>query len=191
MPWARKASTGSIVSTLPTSPVDGQIILYQASGAMAASGIIWQFRYNSSSSSTYKWEFVGGSDLSNAIDTNQSITTSGWQNLATDGPSITIPLAGDYSIAINAQQSTSDGNAQTTAIGFVSGDNNPPSTNQAIFHPIYNTNAQTGYCEFNFNRLITGVSALTSYKIRYYVNSSTSGHSFQNRKISIVPVRVG
>lgn len=181
----------AFVSTLPSAPINGQEIYYQASGAMAASGIIWHFRYNSASSSDYKWEFVGGSNFSSTVDTTQSITTSGWQNLATDGPSITVPIAGDYLITIDAQKSTTDGNAQTTAIGFVSGNNAPPSTNQAIFHPVYNINAQSGYCQFYMNRIVTEVPALTSYKIRYYVNSSTSGHSFQNRKISIVPVRVG
>lgn len=39
----------------PTSPVDGQEWVWLYGGAIS-----WKFRYNASSSSPYKWEFIGG-----------------------------------------------------------------------------------------------------------------------------------
>lgn len=187
MPWIRKPPI-SYVTSLPSSPIDGQEVYYAAS---TANGVIWHLRYRSGSASSYKWEFLGGPNLTGAVDTLEGNSTTGWQNLATDGPSITLPLAGDYLIGVGALQSTSDGNAQVTAIGFASGNTTPASTDQAIFQPIFAANAQTGYCQFYLERNVTGVAASTSYKLRYYVANASSGHNFSNRRITALPVRVG
>lgn len=188
MPWNRFAEDLEPGTALPSNPVDGQKFAYIAD---ATNGVIWHLRYRSASASIYKWEFVGGPNLSSAVDTLQQNTTTGWQNLATDGPSVTLPLAGDYLISIGALQSTSDGNAQVAAIGFASGNTTPASTDQAIFHPIWAANAQTGYCQFYLERNVTGVSASTAYKLRYFVANAASGHNFLNRRITAAPVRVG
>lgn len=52
----KAAGVGSLSSTPPGSPVDGQL-WYQG---VATGGAVWAFRYNAGSSSAYKWEFVGG-----------------------------------------------------------------------------------------------------------------------------------
>ena len=54
------AGPSDIVTSLPGSPIDGQIIYYNAD---ATNGNVWHLRYRSASSSAYKWEFVGGSRL--------------------------------------------------------------------------------------------------------------------------------
>lgn len=48
------------VTALPGSPVDGQEIFYVADSTL---GIIWHLKYRSASTSIFKWEFVGGSDI--------------------------------------------------------------------------------------------------------------------------------
>ena len=88
----------AFVTSLPSTPYDGQIIYYQAD---AANGVIWQLRYNASSSSAYKWEFISGASLYNIVGSNvygswESYNSLTYGNLATVGPSITVPLAGDY-----------------------------------------------------------------------------------------------
>lgn len=94
--------TTPLYTSLPASPVDGQIIDYQAD---AANGIVWRLRYNAASSSPYKWEFVSGSAL---YAKNESIAAMGGTGSSysepsgSSGPDITCPLAGDYDVNFGA-----------------------------------------------------------------------------------------
>ena len=101
---ATGATSATYVTTLPSSPVDGQEVYYQADGT---NGVIWHLRYRSGSASTYKWEYVGGTALSSEVPASEGIPASGsYGNLATVGPSVTVPLAGDYDIYAGAQLTT-------------------------------------------------------------------------------------
>jgi len=81
-----------LVTSLPSNAIDGQEVRYLADNT---NGIIWNLRYRAGSSSSYKWEFIGGHPLM-AYDSTQYNTTS--TTLTRPGSSqITIPLAGDYS----------------------------------------------------------------------------------------------
>lgn len=82
--------------SLPSSPRHGEEAFYQET-----SGILWRFRYNADSPSTYKWEFVGGSPFRASYATQQSVTNSAtpFTGVAiTNSPEITLPFAGDYEI---------------------------------------------------------------------------------------------
>lgn len=70
--------TGSLklplVTALPGSPYDGQVILLQTA-AMLAKGIVWVFRYRAfqadgvtANPSAYKWECIGGPDWHDKYD---------------------------------------------------------------------------------------------------------------------------
>jgi hypothetical protein len=87
-----------LVSVLPTSPVDGQVIDFLAS---ATDGVIWRFRYRAASTSPYKWECVGGAPWATPPINNASTTGGGslWTTTLTEGTAlvgINLPLAGDY-----------------------------------------------------------------------------------------------
>jgi hypothetical protein len=86
-----------LVSSLPASPIDGQVVDYLAD---ATNGIIWRFRYRAASASAYKWEFVGGASLHNEVLTasGENVTSTVYAAITTPGPSLTLPLAGDYDI---------------------------------------------------------------------------------------------
>lgn len=79
-------------TSLPVSPVDGQIFILVDS--LTNPTYSWQLRYNASSTSAYKWEFIGGTPFvkfeSNPINYGASGITS---------PAITVPRAGDYLIS--------------------------------------------------------------------------------------------
>lgn len=115
MPWVRKTSQGSIVSSLPSNPQDGQIVFYQASGtvggpssaeySMADKGIVWQLRYRENSSSTYKWEFVGGQEIYTFVNADVTGGTDAVWREWTD-QRIVFPLAGDYEISYGAYLSS-------------------------------------------------------------------------------------
>lgn len=87
------------VTVLPVSPVDGQTVDYLAD---ATGGVIWRLRYRASSPSEHKWEFVGGSPLSTGA-TGSITTTSAALVALTGGPSLTVPLAGDYLVEGSAE----------------------------------------------------------------------------------------
>jgi hypothetical protein len=91
-------SGGATAGALPASPIDGQECYYLAD---ATNGIVWHLKYRAGSASTHKWEFLGGSEL--IAGPSGSVTTSSTTPVAfSGGPSITLPLAGDYEVLIGA-----------------------------------------------------------------------------------------
>jgi hypothetical protein len=88
-----------VVSVLPAGPIDGQEIYYLVD---AANGIIWHLRYRAASPSPYKWEFLGGPSRQHDVLTLQGTASGAYVNLATVGPQVTAPLAGNYEIHLGA-----------------------------------------------------------------------------------------
>lgn len=91
--WA-EVGTPQYVTSLPSSPYDGQEVHYAAD---ATNGVIWRLRYRSGSSSSFKWEYVGGSPLRASISAavNTSGTGGAYGSLATQ-LRIQTPLPGEY-----------------------------------------------------------------------------------------------
>lgn len=87
------------VTSLPSNPVDGQECYFVAD---ATAGVVWHLRYNAASASPYKWEVVGGSELSASVQTTagELTTSTTYADITTPGPSIALPLAGDYDVTI-------------------------------------------------------------------------------------------
>lgn len=87
------APRSAVVTSLPSSPYDGQEISYLAD---AANAVIWRFRYKAASASAYKWEFIGGTPKTATANGpgNTAITLNVWTSVG--GPIIAVPLAGDY-----------------------------------------------------------------------------------------------
>jgi hypothetical protein len=94
--WAKP----SLVTSLPSTPYDGQEIYFVAS---AANGIIWHLRYRAAAVGLYKWEYVGGpplvDEVVNAAPEPTSSTT--YTDLTTPGPVLTVPLAGEYDVELS------------------------------------------------------------------------------------------
>jgi hypothetical protein len=104
-----KLATGvgaaSFVTTLPSSPTDGQEVFYQstiagtgggATDTMATTGAVWHLRWNASAAGSYKWQMVGGSEIGVQSTTSPTnITSTTPVSLSTD-PVLTLPNAGDY-----------------------------------------------------------------------------------------------
>jgi len=84
-----------LVTSLPSSPSDGDTIYYQ-SASMASLSIAWTLRYRSGGG-TYKWEFVGGAPLYVNFDTSRTRAAQTYDAI-TDAVEVTNPLAGVYVI---------------------------------------------------------------------------------------------
>lgn len=171
------------VTSLPSSPIDGQEIYYAAD---TTNGVIWHLRYRSASSSSYKWEMVGGGPLTASVDTNQTLSSgSGWQDLATAGPSITAPLAGDYTYLARCD-AYYDADQKQEAIG-ISVNNTTPGTLDAFY---LTTACATSASNLMGSGKVTVSAAAQTIKMKYS-RDATGTANFRWRYLEVMPVRVG
>jgi hypothetical protein len=112
-----------LVTTLPASPVDGQIVDFLAIYNAGSDAVTWRLRYRASSGYAYKWEFVGGPAMyapagSSTAVGNITLTTTNWTAL-TGGPTLTVPLAGDYTVGVGATMQSQAGGAMNMNVGWM------------------------------------------------------------------------
>lgn len=87
-----------LVTTLPTENlVEGLRVVYVAE---SSSSTLWELAYYPDGSTTYPWAFVGGNVIRAEL-TNTGVTRNAntyGDPSAGSGPSVTVPLAGDYRV---------------------------------------------------------------------------------------------
>lgn len=184
-----QVTTRNVFTALPAGPFHGQRITYQTSG-MATDGVRWELEYNANSGSAYKWEFVGGAPLYSEVTAAE--TTSGshngaWAALTTAGPSIALPLTGDYLVTIGA-------NAYATVAGhecYMSYDigGTAASSGDAISFWAGGVSTYSNTAHGSRTRRKTGLSAVTL--TAKYRTSGANTWTFRDRWMSVTPVRVG
>lgn len=82
------------VSSLPASPITWSRIHFQTSAMAAMSPpVVWELVYDGT-----KWIALGNQPLYANIDTAQATGGTAYADLTTAGPSLSIPVAGDYLI---------------------------------------------------------------------------------------------
>lgn len=175
--FALGASPAAYVTALPASPVDGQEIYYAAD---ATNGVIWYLRYRAASSSSYKWEVVGGTSLNVFIVTVESRASTTFGDLATVGPSITVPLAGDYNLSVSCLP-TPSGSTDIAIMGYDLGATSATTARAARASGTANSVA--------FDTSHAGVAASTLIRAKY--RNVTGTAFFENRWLEVMPVRVG
>jgi hypothetical protein len=84
-------------TSLPGSPVDGQEAILVDSTTNPV--YQWRFRWNASNSTSYKWEFVGGTPYIAQDSSGPTISTGTW----TLGPSLTAPRSGIYVVSCTSR----------------------------------------------------------------------------------------
>lgn len=171
------------VTSLPSTPYDGQEVYYLAD---ATNGVIWHLRYRAGASGSYKWEFVGGPDLSNEVQTDCTTSSTSFTtpNTGTHGPNLTIPLNGDYLV-------------HWGSCGFHN------TGGQLVFMAPTKGSAATGdvdairYSTAGANQEITGArlmlfAALTAtQQVRCHYRVTGGTGTWRNRWLTMRPVRVG
>ena len=162
---------------------------------MASVGAVWQFRYNSSSSSSYKWEFVGGTSIQHSIETHESLpaATATYSDLSTVGPRIKVGLTGEYSvfIAANSKHNVNGGVAYMSyAVGSTAAGSGEEWTAQYNWTNF--TNSAVGI--FGNRTTIKVATAGDELVAKYRNNDPSSANnpiaSFDRRRMIVVPVRV-
>lgn len=176
--WVDLNSAPAFVSSLPAG-YDGQEVYYQAD---LTNGVIWHLRYRSASASAYKWEMVGGSSLMADIPTQETTSSTAFTDLTTVGPSITVPLAGDYEIVFGSGINASTNGFAAPKIGAAA-----VSTNDDIVQSV-----SAGTASGNGSRPLRRnvPAAATVVKVQYAAAAATTV-AFFNRSLSIRPIRVG
>ena len=174
------------VTSLPGSPVDGQECYYVAD---ATNGIVWHLKYNSGSASAYKWEVVGGPPLYSEVLTQEVSNALGYADLATVGPSITVPLAGDYDVFI----STTVYCTSVVAAGGQTWMTFAPPTASDVNGVVAQQPGTSGM-NLTISRIKrrAALAAATALVAKYKITGSASYvwyHS--NRTMSVTPLRVG
>lgn len=170
-----------LVTSLPTAPVDGQEIYYLAD---ATNGIVWHLRYRAASASAYKWEFIGGGPLSSTVDTAESTTSGTYAALATAGPSVTVPLAGEYVI----ERDGACGNNTAGAFHYWSYDIGATAAvdgDSTMFQWISGLNVWANVTRTQKKTLAANTALVSKYKL------SAGTGSWGNRNMKVTPVRVG
>ena len=105
-------------TTLPAAPYDKQLAILVDS--ITVPTYQWMFRYNSGSSNTDKWEFIGGPPGQHAVTASESTASTTYVNLTTTGPTFTIPRAGKYIVQTRTQtynNTSSTTNWHTVKVG--------------------------------------------------------------------------
>lgn len=173
-----RASIPTKVTSLPGSPYDGQEVYYEA-----ADGVYWHLRYRSASASSYKWEYLGGAALQAEVSTIETTTSASYADLATVGPSVTLPLAGEYEIEFSLS-------LKTSAAGATMGQAAP--TYGAAASDVDAAQQQSANNYITVGRKIVRTVAAASQLVKLqYKSDGSATLTASNRVISIRPVRVG
>lgn len=183
-------STPPIVTALPANPQFGDVVTYIAD---ATNGVAWNLQYDASG--TYPWKFIGGSSLFNTVEADQAIAPSvgrTWGDLATVGPTVTLPLAGQYDVMWGARMwNTANAGSPLMAISF--GGAAPVYSSEAMWP--YNNGTGAAVAPggaWQGSRLIRRVvsSASQTAQAKYSSEAANTTSNFQSRWLQAVPVCV-
>lgn len=168
------------VAGLPSTPFDGQEVYFQTV-SMATNGVRWHLAYREAATGNYKWEFVGGGSIRDEVMTGQ--TTASDTNVDLSGPTITVPLKGVYAYRAGAKAL----NDSTGGYATVESMNAGVATGVIFFHQSAVLN-NAGYP--SIEGLVTIAAANDIFKLVYRRGGGGTA-SFSDRRLSIVPVKVG
>ncbi len=164
--------------TVLTALEDGDEVYLEVD---ASNGVMWHLRYVLADPTSFKWRFLGGPSMVSAVATAQSTTATAYADLATDGPSVTLPRGGDYHVEGEARAHCSSG-----FIGGSTGIHVNAVEVLRIAH--FAGGGVDGAATARGSVLHTGAAASQIAKLRYKTSVDTA--TFINRLISVRPVRI-
>ena len=175
------------VTSLPASPVDGQEVYYVAD---ATNGVIWHLRYNAGSASAYKWEYVGGASLRNLVVANETFPTAwAYNDLATIGPRLYAPLAGEYIFSGGATFYVSGGGPASmfTSLVYSGLATIAPLTQNIVTYPGFATYQMVG----DNDRVRLTLTKSDEVRMRYGQQANTAmTATASDRWLNMCPIRV-
>lgn len=167
-----------LVTALPTAAAKvGDRCVYQAD---ATNGVFWELIYDGQGS--YPWKAINGPPLFAEVSDDETTTGGAYADIATVGPDIAVPLAGDYGVEIGASifNSASSQNYASYAIGGTAAADADAIRGDA--------SAADRVVSVSRRRRKTGLTAVT---LRMKYKTTTGTAHFLNRWIALHPIRVG
>jgi hypothetical protein len=177
------------VTALPTTGPsggalqDGQECYYLAD---AATGTVWHLKYRAAEAGSFKWYYVGGSPLLKTVDAVQSTSSLTYVDLTTAGPSITVPLAGDYEMEMSAVCAGTGGANRC----FVTPKKNAAAVNDADGSEVSVAGGSTNTGNAFRRKKLTGLAANDVFKLQY-ANLNATAVDYGYRSLQMTPIRVG
>lgn len=174
------ASVKGIGAAPPGSPTDGMI--WRPS---PATGVYWAFQYDSALA-TYKWAGYGAQTPMYAeVTTDQSTTSATYVDLATVGPSVTVPRAGIYRIRFGVTAYNASAGVQAIRAAVKIG-----AAATADAEAISGDTASAATVQVAPMRVIERTLAASDViKLQYKVSGAATAH-FLNRWIEVAPIQV-
>lgn len=180
---AYAAAAVRIGTAFPASPATGD--RWVLVDSLSAPTWRWQFVYNGSSSSSYKWECIGGPPFVAVVQTDESTTSGTLANLTTAGPELaSTPYAGDWQISWGASQ-TNDSTTWCAPCNGAGTSNIAASGAMAVTL----TPTATSWAGAEAHDNIVSLAAAANIRIKYVAGAGTS--HFVNRWMSLLPLRFG
>lgn len=169
-------ASAPLVTSLPASPVDGQECNYLAD---ATNGVVWHLVYRLASG---KWHYTGGPPLFSQVLSFPNLNQSAYYDWS--GPSITVPIAGDYSVALGFRPYRYDAGAFTAYMSFAVGGTAASDNDAAQFTGPQDTSASV------VREVVkAGVGAGVALASRF--RDSGGAWSNSNAWMRVTPIRVG
>lgn len=150
----------------------------------ATNGLIWPLRYHLSST---KWRVFGGMPMFAEVTTSETTTSTTYVDLATVGPSVTVPLLGDYEIVegMNGRNADSaQGGVAAVKLGAAA-----TADAEAVY-----TGGNSGSAHFfGVSRPLrrAAVAASTVLKLQYKITGGAGPLTAKDRRLSVMPTRIG
>jgi hypothetical protein len=181
-----------LVTTLPVGPTDGDEVYFRTAAMKTAGQPAWHLRYDSTIAGSYKWEVIGGGPLSDEQTTNENITSAVYAAGPTAGPSITLPLAGDYIVDIGFEAYINMPTTVNTAdirMSYAIGATAAADADACRFYQ--DSHAGSHLASISRRRRKAGLGAVTIAS--RYRNAGTAGvnPAMLNRWMTATPLRVG
>lgn len=184
------------VAVLPTTNLyEGRLIRFQTA-AMEAVGVAWYLEYRGKNAdgtpntSLYRWEVVNGLPLYHSVGAREGTTSVSPADLATMGPIITAPLAGEYYASFAARLVESingTGGMVTLSLSGV-------AVNDATMEGYLSIGTTVN--EFSPSEAVpyvpvTVTTAGQTVRMRYQYVGGLNTVTFEKRKMTLAPIRVG
>lgn len=174
-----------LFAALPGTPDEGMLISFQTAAMKTAGVGPWLLRYDSTIAGSYRWAVVSARPITATIVTSESRNNGAYGDLATVGPTVQTPLAGDYAVSHEAQIATSSVVSGYGAQSFAVGAAAALSADEATV----GGNGATGSVG---RQAIVKTAVASGVNITAkYAATGGGGSAFANRAISITPLRVG
>lgn len=171
-----------VVAALPLAAAHGQE-MYLQTAAMAVDGVMWHFRFNSTSASPYKWEFLGGSPLTAAATDGLQTTVSTTPVEIGQRVGIQPPMTGDYMVHHGCGQMDNTGAGYAGARTALN-TGGPSHDNVLVVWGNSGAGVAPGSMRKRFN-------AIPSTSVVIQVFNATAGTArFNTRWLELTPVRV-